>query len=66
MGTAVSTDTETHDGNIETALGILCPIAIANTYYQDRIALVINKGKGGNLTGAQMAAAITNVTAGMP
>ena len=66
MSTAVKADLTKHDATIETALGILHPGLSTNTRYENDIALIINKGKGGNLTAAQMGAAIDAVVAAMP
>ena len=48
---------------METPLGIL---QNPNSYYQAEINLIINKGKAGNLTVAQMGAAMDAVVAAMP
>ena len=66
MSTAVKADLTTHDATMQDALGILQPGLATNTRYQNDIALIINKGKGGNLTAAQMGAAMDAVIAGMP
>jgi hypothetical protein len=66
MSTAVKADLTKHDTTIETALGILRPGLATNTRYQNDIALIINKGKGGNLTPAQMGAAMDAIVAQMP
>jgi hypothetical protein len=66
MSTAVKADTTTHDKTIEAPLGILRPGQWSNTRYQNDIALIINKGKGGNLTVAQMGAAMDAVVATLP
>ena len=50
MSTAVKADLTTHSAEMETALGILHPGQPTNTRYQNDIALIINKGKAGNLT----------------
>ena len=63
MSTAVKADLTKHDKTIETPLGIL---QTPNSYYQAEINLIINKGKGGNLTAAQMGAAMDAVVAAMP
>ena len=63
LSTAVKADLTTHDRTIETPLGILQK---PNSYYQAEINLIINKGKGGNLTAAQMGAAMDAVVAQMP
>ena len=66
LATALSTDTRVHDATLETALGILQPGKSTNTGFQNAVDLVINKGRGGNLTVAQMGAAITAVAATLP
>jgi hypothetical protein len=66
MSTAVKADLTTHDKTIEAPLGILRPGLWSNTRYQNDIALIINKGKGGNLTVAQMGTAIDAVVATLP
>ena len=66
MSTAVKADLTHHDTTLETALGILKPGQPTNTRYENDICLVINKGKGGNLTAAQMGAAMDAVVAQMP
>ena len=66
MSTAVKADLTTHSAEMETALGILHPGQFTNTRYQNDIALIINKGKAGNLTPAQMGAAMDAVVAAMP
>lgn len=63
LSTAVKADLTKHDRTIETPLGIL---QNANSYYQREINLIINKGKAGNLTAAQMGAAMDAVVAAMP
>lgn len=66
MSTAVKADLTKHDATVETALGILKPGLWTNTRYENDIALIINKGKGGNLTAAQMGAAMDAVVATLP
>ena len=66
MSTAVKADLTTHDATIEKALGILVPGQLSNSHYMNDIALIINKGKGGALTVAQMGVAIDAVVAAMP
>ena len=63
LSTAVKADLTTHDRTIETPLGIL---QNPTSRYQADINLIINKGKGGNLTVAQMGAAMDAVVAQMP
>jgi hypothetical protein len=64
MATALGTDTTTHDTTIQAAPVALRPGVRTNNKYKNDIALIINKGKGGNLTAAQMAAAMNAVAAG--
>ena len=66
MSTAVKADLTKHSAEMETALGILHPGQPTNTRYQNDIALIINKGKAGNLTPVQMGAAMDAVVAAMP
>lgn len=66
MSTAVKADPTTHDATMQTAGGILQPGWSQNDPYKNDIALIINKGKSGNLTGAQMGAAIDAVVATLP
>jgi hypothetical protein len=66
MATALGTDTTARDATIKTAPGILRPGLAGNTRLHNDMALVINRGKGGNLTNAQMATAINTVAAGYP
>ena len=66
LATALGTDPTTYDTTIQTAPGILNPSLSTNTYWIDRVDLIINKGKAGGLTPAQMATAITNVVATLP
>ena len=66
LATALGTDPTVHDTTIETAPGILNPSLFSNTQFIDRVDLLINKGKAGNLTPAQMATAITNIVATLP
>jgi hypothetical protein len=66
MSTAVKADLTTHDATIQSALGILQPGLWSNSRYMNDIALIINKGKGGNLTAAQMGAQIDAVVAALP
>jgi hypothetical protein len=66
MSTAVKADLTTHDATIQSALGILVPGLWSNSRYMNDIALIINKGKGGNLTAAQMGAQMDAVVAVLP
>ena len=63
IATALGSDPSTHDTTITTPPVGLQPGNPANSHFTNDILLVINAGKGGNLTNAQMAAAIT---AGIP
>ena len=60
---AVKADLTTHDRTIEAPLGILLK---PNAAYQTDINAIINKGKGGNLTVAQMGTAMDAVVATLP
>ena len=67
MSTAVKADvTTTHDATITTPGGILQPGWWQNDRYKNDIALMINKGRGGGLTSAQMGAAMDAVVATLP
>ena len=66
MSTAVKADLTTHDATIEKALGILALAQPSSSRYQNDICLIINKGKGGGLTVAQMGAQMDAVVAAMP
>ena len=59
IATALGSDPTTHDTTISTAPAGLKPGNPANSKFTNDILLVVNAGKGGNLTNAQMAAAIT-------
>lgn len=58
ISTALGSDPTTHDTTIQTAPAGLQPGNAANSRFTNDILLVVNAGKGGNLTNAQMAAAI--------
>ena len=66
LATALGTDPTTYPSTIQTAPGILNPSLSTNTYFIDRVDLIINKGKAGGLLPAQMATAITNVVGTLP
>ena len=66
LATALGTDPTTYDTTIQTAPGILCPSLATNTYFIDRVDLIINKGKAGGLLPAAMSTAISNVVATLP
>ena len=59
IATALGTDPTTLDTTIETAPIALKPGAAGNSRFTNDILAVVNAGKGGNLTNAAMAAAIT-------
>ena len=59
IATALGSDATTHDTTISTPPAGLQPGNPANSRFTNDVLLVVNAGKGGNLTGAQMAAAIT-------
>ena len=63
MSTAVKADLTTHSREMETPLGIL---QNATSRYMGDINLIINKGKAGNLTPAQMGVAMDAAVAAMP
>lgn len=58
IATALGSDATTHDTTLQTAPAGLQPGNPANSHFTNDILLVVNAGKGGNLTNAQMAAAI--------
>jgi hypothetical protein len=66
LATALGTDPTTYPSTIQTAPGILNPSLWTNTYYIDRVDLLINKGKASGLLPAAMATAITNAVAALP
>ena len=66
LATALGTDPTTYPSTIQTAPGILNPSLSTNTYFIDRVDLIINKGKAGGLLPAQMATALTNVAGTLP
>ena len=66
LATALGTDPTTYPSTIQTPPGILNPSLATNTYFIDRVDLIINKGKAGGLLPAQMATAITNVVGTLP
>ena len=59
IATALSSDVTTHDTTISTAPAGLQPGNPANSRFTNDILLVVNAGKGGNLTNTQMSNAIT-------
>jgi hypothetical protein len=59
IATALGSDATTHDTTISTAPAGLQPGNPANSHFTSDVLLVVNAGKGGNLTPAAMAAAIT-------
>jgi hypothetical protein len=58
IATALGGDATNHDTTISTPPAGLQPGNPANSHFTNDVLLVINAGKGGNLTNAQMAAAI--------
>jgi len=60
IATALGTDPTLHDTTIQTAPAGLQPGNPANSHFTNDILLVVNAGKGGNLTPTQMANAITS------
>ena len=66
IGTALGSDTTTHDTTMKTAPGILQPGWNQNNEFHNRINLIVNRGKGGNLTTAEMSTAIGDVIAELP
>jgi hypothetical protein len=63
IATALGSDVTTHDTTISTPPLALLPGNPLNSRFTNDVLLVVNAGKGGNLTPAAMAAAIT---AGIP
>jgi hypothetical protein len=59
IATALGSDPTTHDTTIQTPPAGLRPGDPANSHFTNDILAVVNAGKGGNLTNAAMAAAIT-------
>ena len=59
IATALGSDTTTHDTTIQAAPAALIPGQPGNSRFTNDVLLVVNAGKAGNLTNAQMAAAIT-------
>jgi hypothetical protein len=59
IATALGSDPSTHDTTITTPPVALQPGNPAHSRFTNDILLNVNAGKGGNLTNAQMAAAIT-------
>ena len=64
IATALSADTTTHSAEMTTAPVGLKPGQAINTPFTNDCLLVVNAGKGGNLTPAAMSAAITTAIAG--
>ena len=60
IATALGSDASTHDTTISTPPAALQPGAPANSHFTNDVLLVVNAGKGGNLTAAAMAAAINS------
>ena len=59
IASALSSDVTTHDTTLQTAPAGLQPGNPANSHFTNDILLVVNAGKGGNLTNTQMSNAIT-------
>lgn len=59
IATALGSDSATHDTTITTPPAGLQPGNPSNSHFTNDVLLVVNAGKGGNLTPAAMAAAIT-------
>jgi hypothetical protein len=59
IAAALGSDATTRDTTIQTAPAGLKPGNAANSPFTNAVLLVVNAGKGGNLTAAAMAAAIT-------
>jgi hypothetical protein len=59
IAAALNTDTSTHDATMQTAPAGLRPGNRANTRFTNDILLVVNAGRGGNLTPVAMGNAIT-------
>ena len=60
IASALGSDATTRDTTLQTAPAGLQPGNPANSRFTNDILLVVNAGKAGNLTPAQMATAITN------
>lgn len=61
IATALGSDTTTRDTTIQTAPVALKPGLPSHSRFTNDVLLVVNAGKGGNLTNAQMATAINAV-----
>jgi hypothetical protein len=59
IAAALSSDPTSHDTTISTAPAGLQPGNAANSKFTNDVLLVVNAGKGGNLTNTQMSNAIT-------
>ena len=59
IAAALASDTAAHDTTITTAPTGLMPGNAANTHFTNDVLLVVNAGKGGNLTPLAMSNAIT-------
>jgi hypothetical protein len=65
IATALGSDTATHDTTMKSGPAqILQPGNAKNTKFTNDVLLIVNQGKAGNLTTAQMSAAITSGLAG--
>lgn len=60
IAAALATDPTAHDTTIETAPAGLMPGAATNSRFTNDVLLVVNAGKGGNLTPAAMSGAINS------
>ena len=58
IATALGSDATAHDTTIQTPPAALMPGNPLNSHFTNDVLLVVNAGKGGNLTPAAMAAAI--------
>lgn len=58
IATALGSDTSTRDATLTTAPAALRPGLASHSRFTNDVLLVVNAGKGGNLTNAAMAAAI--------
>jgi hypothetical protein len=61
VATQLATDTVTHDTTLKRSPAGLIPGQRRNTPFTNDILLLVNRGKGGNLSNSSMAAAMTAV-----
>lgn len=59
IAAALGSDTTTHDTTLQTPPAALQPGLPSHSKFTNDVLASVNRGKGGNLTNAQMAAAIT-------